>query len=391
MLSRLSSSLRLGAVATTTISTLAASFSAELASATSAVSTTEVSTATAAVVSAGLGLLAGLNDKSVFVLAGGTVMASASAVLATAATITTTTAVVTATATAVATFLLLAKLGAGLVGDDDSLLALLDDNGSFSGNGDGGCGSGLSLLLGGSSGSGFWNLLGSGSIAVKDIEVVAKVEGAIADHLVSVIGFEFLLVVLGLDEGVEGEEGDAAFADRVVAEFGQLDEVGGRSLAQELNGFGLTGGPLLAHLNLVQLRDDLQRSGQHLLRVSLLTLSLLLLLSLLLQLCGVVVFGFEVKVAEFLELLDFGLKCGLTLEHLLLGIGGLDFALFDALFGLDDLVQFFLLVAESLALVVQEKVVDGAEVDLKLTFFDVLVVSRVGLVLDTHLLITASL
>ena len=39
----------------------------------------------------------------------------------------------------------------------------------------------------------------------------------------------------------------------------------------------------------------------------------------------------------------------------------------------------------------KKKVVDGAEVDLKLTFFDVLVVSRVGLVLDTHLLITASL
>ena len=217
MLSRLSSSLRLGAVATTTISTLtslstslSASLSAELATTTSAVSSTEVTTTTAAVFSAGLGLLASLNDKSVFVLAGGTVLASTSAELTTAATISATTTVVT-TATAVASLVLLSKLGAGLVGNDNSFLALL--------NYSGGSGGRLGLLLGGF-GKSFWNFLGDGCVAVEDIEVVAEVEGAIADNLVSVVFLESLLVVLGLDEGVHGEEGDASFANQLVGELG---------------------------------------------------------------------------------------------------------------------------------------------------------------------------
>lgn len=93
----------------------------------------------------------------------------------------------------------------------------------------------------------------------------------------------------------------------------------------------------------------------------------------------------DVEVDELLELLDLILKCLPVGDHLLLSVRGDDFALGDALLGLDNLVHLLLLVAESLALVVQEEVVDSGEVDLNLTFF---VGVALGVFLDTHYLIT---
>jgi len=95
--------------------------------------------------------------------------------------------------------------------------------------------------------------------------------------------------------------------------------------------------------------------------------------------------GLEVEVDELLELLDLILKCLPVGDHFFLSVRGDDFALGDALLGLDNLVHLLLLVAESLALVVQEEVVDSGEVDLNLTFF---VGVALGVFLDTHYLIT---
>jgi len=58
----------------------------------------------------------------------------------------------------------------------------------------------------------------------------------------------------------------------------------------------------------------------------------------------------DVEFDKLLHLLDVGLNSGLGGDHFLLGVGGLNLVLLDGLLGLDDLVQFFLFVAQFAAL-----------------------------------------
>lgn len=64
---------------------------------------------------------------------------------------------------------------------------------------------------------------------------------------------------------------------------------------------------------------------------------------------GVVGVRLNVQLNQLLDLFDVGLNLGLSGKHLLLSVSGLNIALFDLLFGGNNLVQFLLLVAQLFA------------------------------------------
>lgn len=81
----------------------------------------------------------------------------------------------------------------------------------------------------------------------------------------------------------------------------------------------------------------------------------------------------DVELNQVRDFLDFLLEAGLGRTHLLLGVSRHDFALADALLGLVDLVELLLLVTVFAALVRDEQVFSGAEVEGELVVLGLLI------------------
>jgi hypothetical protein len=91
-----------------------------------------------------------------------------------------------------------------------------------------------------------------------------------------------------------------------------------------------------------------------------------------------------VELNQGLELANFVLESVFILNHFLLGVIGLELALFDLFFERGDFVELLLLVAELSALGGNEKVLGGGEVELEFVVLLLLVLLLLGFVVGAH-------